>query len=367
MALSVNQIQAACHERFKDELNALKAFRASGGRVMGYTCHMFPSAVAAGLGFWPLRLMCGASSDAESSGEKVVRADVCPHVKCLLGNVSEDRGLHAGVDLWLGLYTCDQMKRGLQCLSEDLGRRVHPLQLPSTQTREAAEYYAHQVRRVVKDIEALDGLGFDAARARQWHGDRNEAAKVLAEAAYSLRVSPVDLHAMFHLFFIARPEGMAGFFRKIIGESRGFDAGKSVVLAGSPLAHEDTGILEELEARGISIIPLNCTGLNAAEGIGPVSDDDLPGSLAIQAFQAPACIRARPNAAVYERIAAVLRSTGASGLIVKSLKFCDLWYTERERLKRSFGVPVLVFDSDYAEGGKGRLFSRIDAFLEMLR
>jgi benzoyl-CoA reductase/2-hydroxyglutaryl-CoA dehydratase subunit BcrC/BadD/HgdB len=383
-------IRSACRKRYQEEIEALGSWRQSGRKCAGFTCNAFPPAVIAGLGIRPLRLLCGASSDAESAGERVARADVFPHVKCLLGNVSASASLHSKVDIWIGLYTCDQMRRGFQALSANLGREVHPIQLPATRATESAEYYAGQVRRFVADAEAHHGLRFDPEAALAWHQQWAEAADALKAAALSPEISPLDLHEMFHLFFIARPFGLAYFFKNLIANAPRFKPSRRVVLAGSPLAHEDTAVIARLEASGIGVVPLNCTGLNAVELPGGVIDEDytpplppslrgvakpggvtsmkmeLVGSLALQAFNLPPCIRARPNTPVYERIGRVIAETGASGLIVKCLKFCDQWYTERERMRRSFDIPVLVFDSDYAPGGMDRLESRIDAFIEML-
>jgi benzoyl-CoA reductase/2-hydroxyglutaryl-CoA dehydratase subunit BcrC/BadD/HgdB len=363
----VSHIRKACEDKLALELEALKKHRASGLKVLGYTCHAFPPAVAAGLGLWPVRVLCGATSDAESTGEKIVRADVCPQVKSLLGNVSKDAGLHGEVDIWAGLYTCDQMRRGLNCLQQSLGKEVHSIQLPATRTKEAAGYYALQVRRMVTDLETQGALRFDTAGAMKWQGEYEAAAAVLSRAGRSAEISPFDLHAMFHLFFVARPEGLAEFFRKLISSSPKFRSKKSIMLCGSPLAAEDTILLEVLEEQGFSAVLLNCTGLNAVEeSCLSIPCDDQITSLALEAFHKPPCARARPNSSVYERISESIQSSESAGLIVKCLKFCDHWYTERERLRRKFDLPVMVFDSDYAVGGREWVRSRIDAFLETL-
>lgn len=356
-----------CSLRAAEELDTLKRERTSGVKTVGYTCHAFPAAILAGLGLRPVRILCGTTADSESAGEKIVRADVCPLVKSLLGNVAERKGLHAMTDLWIGLYTCDQMRRGLNSLSEELGQEVHPIQLPATRTDEAARYYAWQVKRIVADIEARHGLRFDEERALLWQSAYDEAAAVLSRLARSGKISPLTLHQMFHLLFTAQPFGLAGFFEKIIAGPAAFRQKKTVLLTGSPLTLEDTALLEELENRGFGVIPLNCTGLNAVESEEyTIKGEDTITSLALAAFHRPPCARARPNTVVYDRIRHSLAETGAAGMIVKCLKFCDLWYTERERMRKTFDLPVLVFDSDYAEGGRERLFSRIDAFLEML-
>jgi len=363
----MSRIKQLCELKLSEETDFLKKQRAEGVKTLGYFCSFFPPAFAAGFDLRPVRLLCNTSSDSESAGEKIVRADVCPHVKSILGNVNEGNGLHAEIDIWAGLYTCDQMRRGMNCLSEDLGQEVHPVQVPATRTPESAEYYASQMKRFASDIEARHDLRFCDEHALKWLHEERKASAVLSRAAFSGEVSPADLHAMFQLFFIARPYGLAEFFEEALASSDKFRSEKRIVLTGSPLTYEDSALLEELEKLGIGVVPLNCTGLNAVE-YGPldIDTDDLISSLALSAFHMPACIRSRPNRDVYERIGLTIKETHASGLVVKCLKFCDQWYTERERMKQAFDLPVLVFDSDYASGGRERILSRLDAFMEML-
>jgi benzoyl-CoA reductase/2-hydroxyglutaryl-CoA dehydratase subunit BcrC/BadD/HgdB len=363
----LSNIQQACAARREAELASVKRDRAAGRKIAGYTCHIFPAAVAAGLGMRPVRLLCGASAESESWGEQVVRADVCPHVKSLLGNASRAKDLHGGIDRWIGLLTCDQMRRGMAALAGPLGKEVASLHVPATRTPEAGEYYALQMRKFVEDCEERDDRAFDQAAARAWQDAFDQATAVLARAAWSATVSPLDLHHLFHLLFISEPKGLAEFFADTLAEAEPFRAKRTAVLTGSPLAYEDTVLLEDLEQRGIAVIPLNCTGLNSVEdGPDRKGPADAISGLALRAFRRPACMRARPNAEVYDRIRGAIARTGAAGVIMKSLTFCDHWYTERERMRNTFGLPVLVFDSDYAAGGNERLLSRIDAFAEML-
>jgi benzoyl-CoA reductase/2-hydroxyglutaryl-CoA dehydratase subunit BcrC/BadD/HgdB len=196
--------------------------RKAGAKALGFLCHAFPEAVAAGLGLIPLRLHCGASASAESSGEKHVRADVCPLVKSTLGNVAMKEGLHAEVDLWAGLLTCDQMRRAMFMLAEDFGLEMHPFQLPATRTDASAEYYTEQIQRFVSDVEALHGLHFDVERALDWHEERRKAARVLIRCARSMAISPLGLHAMFHMFFTAQPHGLSVFLEELVDSADNF-------------------------------------------------------------------------------------------------------------------------------------------------
>jgi benzoyl-CoA reductase/2-hydroxyglutaryl-CoA dehydratase subunit BcrC/BadD/HgdB len=178
----------------------------------------------------------------------------------------------------------------------------------------------------------------------------------------------MELHHLLHVYHLCRPEGLAEFLEEAVSLAMVFEGRTKVVLTGSPLALEDTALIEMLGERGVSVLPINCTGTAALEAVAdaPPEDGDIVRHLALEAFHAPPCARARPNREVFERIGEAIRDSGASGLIVKALKFCDQWYTERVRMGNAFGVPVLVLDSVYSEGERGRLGGRLDAFLEVV-
>ncbi|GAG31114.1 unnamed protein product, partial [marine sediment metagenome] len=143
----------------------------------------------------------------------------------------------------------------------------------------------------------------------------------------------------------------------------------SVLFIGSVLCEEDDSVIKLLTEKNVYPIPLNCTGLNMLEGLESVStvaDEEVITVLSRITFQMHACIRTRPNKKVYDRIGEALEKSKAKGIILKALSFCDLWYTEKERMKRSFDVPVLVLDSGYGEGDIGRISTRLESFLETL-
>jgi benzoyl-CoA reductase/2-hydroxyglutaryl-CoA dehydratase subunit BcrC/BadD/HgdB len=58
------------------------------------------------------------------------------------------------------------------------------------------------------------------------------------------------------------------------------------------------------------------------------------------------------------------------GVICYTLKFCDTFLYDIPLLKKRLdaqNIPSLFLDSDYTPGTMGRLKTRIEAFLEMLR
>lgn len=358
----------ACKDRRETEINDIRRLRAEGVKTAGYLCHAFPSAVIAGLGMIPVRLSCNVSSSAESAGERLVRANVCAFVKCALGNAEAGSGLYGEIDIWAGLMTCDQMRRALFMFDELLGLEMHPIQLPATRTESTASYYASQIRRFVLDIEAIHGVRFNAEIALDWQRQKQSSGRLIAELARRSILSPLELHELLHLWTVCSPFGLKNFIEEMLYAAPRYEPTATVIMAGGPMAYEDTFMLEELERMNIAVIPLHCTGLNMLESERQIQDDigDPIEAISNEAFWRPACARQRPNSGVFNRIRGEIESSGASGLIVKTQTFCDHWNTEKVRLHEAFDLPVIVIDTAYSEGEHQRQAVRIEAFIETL-
>jgi benzoyl-CoA reductase/2-hydroxyglutaryl-CoA dehydratase subunit BcrC/BadD/HgdB len=74
----------------------------------------------------------------------------------------------------------------------------------------------------------------------------------------------------------------------------------------------------------------------------------------------------RERLAMLDRL---LEETAAEGVVLVQLKFCDQSGFDIPLLKahlQARGVPFLVVENDYGEGGSGQVRTRIEAFAEML-
>jgi benzoyl-CoA reductase/2-hydroxyglutaryl-CoA dehydratase subunit BcrC/BadD/HgdB len=368
MMIPASPVQQACLIRLEAEREALREFRASGGKVMGYLCQAFPPAVAAGLGFWPVRVLEDASTELEDAGGAVIRPDVCPLIKVLLGSAGTG-SLACSVDTWAGLATCDQTRRCFSILPEVLETVVHGMQLPSTRTAEAEERYSASMEDFCRQVVAAGhSKGYDEGRAKSFALAMHQAGETLADAVTSGSLSPLDIHWMLHLFHTTRPHGLADFFREIIAVSGGYPHSRTVAVAGSSIPFNDTILLQSLQDAGVSVLPLYCSGLQALpyRGLNRPTESYDPGSLAAEAFRSVRCARSRPNDGMFDYVESSVRESRAAGLIVRTMKFCDLWFTERVRFREKSSVPVLVMDVSFSTGEAERQVNRIEAFLETL-
>lgn len=340
----------------------------SRGPVLGYLCRAFPPAVAAGLGMRPLRPVHRLAGAMATRGEELVRPDVCPAVKAVLGAVVARKGPPAKVDVWAGLATCDGTRRLFGELEDMTGVPVIPLHLPSTRTAEAAGYYAGEMEAFAGSaVERGFSEGWDAARAGAYEAAFRRAAGALRRAALSGRTGPVELTDLLMDFSAACPTGgdAALFGRIERAESRERSPTYRVALLEVPGAPGDGLVPEALSARGVGMVALGCGGLwGIPEGPPPPAPS--PGDLAREYFEAVLCARSRPNDYVFARLEETVAETGAAGLVVSTMRFCDMWFAERLRLRTRLPVPVLVLDRDLSPAGRETAANRLDAFLDSL-
>lgn len=293
----------------------------------------------------------------ERAGEALVRPDLCPFVKSVLGGIVTSSEGFGAVDAWAGMYTCDMTRRLFQELERLSGKPVFPLQLPATRTPGAARWFSESVRTLALGlIKAGFSSGYDPAEALAWETGRLSGAAVLREAALSFRVPPVELQELFHGFFVENR-----FPVSVVPGDR--SPGVRVAVTGSVMARGDGIVPETLAELGAGYLPLGCTGLGGLPSTVPA--DGSIRELALASFNDTRCIRNRPNHGVLQWIVDQVVAAGCHGLVLRTLSFCDLWYTEKERF-RNFPFPVLVLSSDLSPGERGRTSVRLQAFVETL-
>lgn len=381
-----DKIEKNIEEFFIAERLAIKNHRDNGGLVCGYLCRHFPPEILAGLGLWPVRLTSGADFNSERLGEQVVRPDACSYCKSAIGCFKAKTGLHGMTDILVGVITCDMMRRTIDKVEAETEIPVFRVNMPATRSANAESYFVMEVRRVVEELERFLHRKFDPAKCIAYFNTRKKISEILEDIVINNKLPPVLIHKLFHMFSIARPEEMLLFLKKLkLGKTPTGECRK-IILTGSALCLEDVFLTELLQEKGISVIPFYCTGLGATEiyrsgklkcitGILPVSfkskfprnpDKYIIKALALLSFNSNICIRQRPNNAVYDRLKKMIKSEKCDGVILKSLKFCDLWFTEKERMKQELGIPLLVLDTTYSDSEKERVRNRVEAFLEII-
>jgi hypothetical protein len=209
--------------------------------------------------------------------------------------------------------------------------------------------------------------GWDPARAGEYEAAFRRDARALRRAALSGRTDPVELAGLLKEFSTACPTGgdaaLCG--RIARAESEGRSPTCRVAVLEVPGAPGDSLVPESLSARGAGMVGLGCGALwGIPEGPSPPAPS--PRDLAREYFDAVLCARCRPNDKIFDSLKRTLEETGAAGLVVSTMRFCDMWFAERLRLRTRMPVPVLVLDRDLSPAGRETAANRLDAFLDSL-
>jgi benzoyl-CoA reductase/2-hydroxyglutaryl-CoA dehydratase subunit BcrC/BadD/HgdB len=353
------------------ERAAIKNHRNNGGFVCGYLCRHFPPEILAGLGLWPLRLTSGANFNSERRGEQIIRPDACSYCKSTIGCFKWKTDLHGMTDILVGVITCDMMRRTIDTVEAEIGIPVFRVNMPATRSVNAEAYFVMEVNRAVEELERFMKRRFDVAKCITYFNDRKKTAEILEDIAVNNRLPPVLTHKIFHLFSIARPDAMLAFLGNLKLKKSSTGKCRKIILTGSTLCLEDVFLIQLLQEKEVSVIPFYCTGLGATEiykrgGKSKFQGANVIKVLALLSFNSNICIRQRPNIAVYDRLKEIIKTENCDGVILKSLKFCDLWFSEKERMKQELGVPLLVLDTTYSDSEKERIRNRVEAFLEII-
>lgn len=354
----------------QSEIEALNEHKDKNGKVVALFNRYFPLSLLWGLNIRPIRIVSGTNLIAENASEQLIRPDACPFCKSIIGNFLLKNSLHKHADLIVGVITCDQMKRTMERVEVDCGIPVFPVQMPATASELASDYYIESVMSTIENIGVYLDSVIDMSEIRRAEKYQYKAALILYRLFTDCNVHPETIHIIASLFAWTRPKEFYYFLRDIIEDLPAFKAKKCVIVIGSIIGKEDTNLITLLAESGCFPILLTSTMVNAVEGLhdtATVTDKNLIRTIIKNTFNLPKAIRARPNTSVYNRIEYYIRTFNPSGLIMKSLVNCDLWYTEKRRIMDSFSLPVLVLNTGYGEGTEGSINTRIEAFLEIMQ
>jgi len=356
----MHPLSSAVQELYLKELSHLNSLRKTGLNTGAVVCRAFPPAVLAGLGIRPVRIPVDVSGKERETAGNLVRLDVCPLVRELLGEIQSDCS-----DCIVGMHTCDMTRRLFQESDRFSTIPVHQIQLPATKGDASLRFFTSQVDRICRDI-ATNGFssGYNSSAAEDWYCSTMEAASFLRSKAST--IPPVALQYMLHLFRIADPSTLKRKIENLLNSAELYEPEFTLLLTGSPVAPGDSIVAETVEAMGGALIPINCTGFQMFPDQPGKLEDFSVATLCRVYFESMKCVRCRPNHEMFRYAAEELSSTGAHGLIVKSLKFCDLWFTEKVRMKQAFRVPVLVLDTAFSMGEVERTAVRVESFVQSL-
>jgi len=318
--------------------------------------------------------MWGPPGAPRGDGAGRIQAYVCSVVRNAMAFLCS--GGADAVDGVLFPHTCDSIQ-GLATLVPDFGgwgKQAFTFLHPKGPERQSSRTYLDgELRSLARRLEAFTGRTLDAGRlawAIRLHAEIDAARAGILDARSRLAAGDPELYALLRRGEWLWPEDHLAElrdFRKRFPDGAG-RAGVPVLVSG--YVPEPPSLLRTLNDAGAYVAADDFAAVGRrVVRTAPTAADPWEG-LQQRYWAAPPCSTrsADPDARV-NHLLGMLDRSGARGVILQVIKFCEPELFDVPLLRRAFaarGVPVLYLEGELEAELSGQTVTRIEAFVEML-
>lgn len=362
-------------EALADPMGFVEGDEASAPGVVAYTCSYVPLPLLSVEGLVPVRLRAPGTASTPLA-DTYLSTVLCPYVRGLLEAALDGR--FGGVGAWVLCASCDHQRRLYDNLRYLLpAEAVHMLDVPHKRGGPAGAFYAEELRQLARALaERLEvDLSADAVLDAALRHEERRA--LLAELSALRRQDPPRISGGdFHRVLVAaatwpwdRIGPAVGELVERLREAPGVEGARArLMVVGSQL--DDPSWIDVVESVG-GIVTADRFCFGSTPGLEPLELGDDPfEDLARHALETTRCPRMMEDAGERaDDVIAEAREGRAHGVVVETMKFCDLWGVESAGLVpalRRAGLPVLRLEREYAFAGEGQLRTRVQAFVESM-
>ncbi|MGK5091165.1 2-hydroxyacyl-CoA dehydratase family protein [Deltaproteobacteria bacterium TL4] len=350
--------------------------KAAGKRLIGYTCSYIPEALLSVEGLVPVRMSAPGVAGTEMADTYLSNV-TCSYTRSLLEYAMDFRYEH--IDGWVFTASCDHLRR----LYDNLVYLTKPafaymLDLPHKTTDAALKWYVEELQTLAQSLASCFGVNTGAEALRKSISERNQYLALMRSIGELRKqdqppLTGTEFHTLLKVGSVTPLAPMMPAFQKIREDLKTrkletpFRARLMVV--GSEL--DDPGYLHVIEKMGgLIVADRYCTG--SIPGLNPIpeKEEDPIRTLAEHKLRKTSCPRMMDN--FDERIEEILKTAEeyrVEGIVIQTMKFCDLWGVESSPLVttlRKTNIPILRLEREYRLSGEGQLKTRIQAFLESM-
>lgn len=355
----------------------IDAWKARGGKVVGFFCSAVPEELFTAAGILPFRMRGTGSTSTE-----LADAYFTP-INCSFPRHAFNQALRGEYDFLDGLIclnSCDHVRRvydnWIQALDTPF---VHVMSLPRKIEDPQVAWYHDDIRILKEKVEGHFGVEITDDRLREAIRFHNRI-RALQKELYELRRAdrpPVTgvqaLEVMVAGTALPR-EHYLQLLTEVVDEARtspGVDGYRArlLIVGGELDDPEYVEIIEDLG--GLVVTDSTCFGSRLMWSAVDETDPNPLHALARYYIQdRPSCPRMygdQPRR--IEHIRTLVRDFNVDGVIGERLLFCDPWVVEHYMTGHDLkadGTPFLPLDREYVLSGKGQLRTRVQAFLESL-
>jgi benzoyl-CoA reductase/2-hydroxyglutaryl-CoA dehydratase subunit BcrC/BadD/HgdB len=367
---SFRTLQAAA----RDPGSVAAAWKARGGKVVGYRCLTVPEELILAAGMLPHPL-CG-TPEAVGPADAYLQSCSCELVRNLFDRALA--GKYAHLDLLLLGNTCDITRKLVDVWNGFIpGARAvlcnHPQKLRNPESR---DYAVEELKRTAAAIARVAGADVDPGRLRESIAVTNTTRRLLRDlfalrAEDGQRFSAAEaLDVVMGASVLPKPEVNA-LLARLLGEVRRIDPvakpGPRILVSGSQL---DSPVLLNMieEEGGVVVAEDLCTSTRYFWHPVPAADDPYE-ALFRQFDERPICACLHPIGARFDFLSELVDAFRAEAVVYFNIKYCHPFLYEAPIFKQRLearGVPSIVLEVGHDLSGHGQLRTRLQAFIEML-
>ena len=372
----MKELQQQMQDILSDPMNTLvQKARQDGKTLIGYTCSTVPEPLLSVDGLVPVRVAAPGVTNTEMA-DTYMSSTMCSYTRSLLEFAMDDRYEFLGG--WVHASTCDHRRRMWDNLRWNVKPEFnHMLDMPHTATDHAVEWVVEEFEQLAAALSSHFGVDVSKAAVKksiEQHNQLKARLKKIADKRKDdqLPFSGTDFHRLMMVSQVAPAylldDIITAFENETASAKEEKDCRARVMLVGTGL--DDPMYTQTIESMGAAVVADRyCTG--SIPRLDPVVlKGDPIEDLARHALESS--LGPRMMERVMERQDYILKTAkeyNVDGIIIQSIKFCDLWGYEATALTnalRDLGVPVLRLEREYSFVGEGQLRTRVQAFIESM-
>jgi benzoyl-CoA reductase/2-hydroxyglutaryl-CoA dehydratase subunit BcrC/BadD/HgdB len=342
--------------------------------VVGWFCAYTPREILLAAGLYPYRIV-PEPSGAITLADSYIERSFCPYVRCCLGEALSGR--YRFLDGLVVVNSCDPMRRLFDAWRYYLGGFVTLLDLPRLNSDLAVAYYKECLLRFIAELEVHYQVNISESAIAEAMAVANKTRSRLREL-YQLNhgcgmpIPAVTIQRVVRASTVLPEDTFAGLLEQLVYEFRSAEPEAReeprVLISGSIM--DNPLVIELIEQCGARVVADDlCTGTRQFWQLVETQGEPLTALSRYYLGRIP-CPRMRDAQKRFDHVFQLVDDFRVDGVIFYTLKFCDPFLYDLPVLKGQLGnrgIPSLVLEGDYTPGTLGRVRTRIQAFVEMLR
>ncbi|MFW6125714.1 MAG: 2-hydroxyacyl-CoA dehydratase subunit D [Chloroflexota bacterium] len=359
----------------------LEAWRARGGKVIGYYCTYVPVEIIHAAGMLPYRIRATGSTSSDL-GDVYTYRTMCTFCRHSLDQAM--RGEYQFLDGLVALFSCDHVRRLYDIWKAGKVQPSAPpfyfyfLSMPMKAEEETEEWLAGGLERFRRNMEQHFQVAISDGALRSSIKVFNERRRLL-RSLYELRqqdAPPITGAEVLQILVASTsmpPEDFNEMLKRLLEELKGRDGFSEyrvrLLLGGGELDNpEYVKLIEDLG--GLVVTDFLCFGTRDFWDLVDEEAEPIP-ALAKRYLERVSCPRMIDHPRRQKFMMDLVRDYSVDGIIIQRMKYCDTWGGESALMdwdikKSDSGTPYMVLEREYLMGPVGQMRTRVQAFLERI-